>query len=62
MGSFDSNMCVFNKVTLLCSAQMFSEIYSNSEKFSWINLEPSELFHSSKGIKHIFELANQSLL
>lgn len=62
MGSFDSNMCVFNKVTLLCSAQMFSEIYSNSEKYSWINLEPSELFHSIKGIKHIFELANQSLL
>ena len=56
MGCFDSNMCVFNKVTLLCAAQMFSEMFSDYGKYPWLKIKSEkEIYHSIIGIKNIFK-------
>lgn len=56
MGAFDSVMCLFNKVTLLCSAQMFAEILPQRESYTWLNNKTdTEVYHYILGIKNIFK-------
>lgn len=59
MGNFDSTMCTFNKVTLLCAAQMFAEIYSDYKKYPWLKSKnDKEIYHSIIGIKNIFNVVS----
>ena len=56
MGHFDPIMCIFNKVTLMCSARMFAEMYAEYEKYPWLRVkDQTEIYHSILGIKNVYK-------
>lgn len=56
MGAIDEVMCLFQKVTFLCAAQMFGDIISNHKDYPWMKGKTDvELYHMIKGIQQLFK-------